>query len=175
MHIARVIASRLGFRLSAGLGQASLQLGQNAGGQGEQAEIAAGAALEAPVQHAVAGRTVEGLDPVLGQGGEALPLGPLQEALALHGAGLDLAVRAGRQKALGRNAAQPLLGMVGTGQVAAGTAPPRAGWLRWLRSLHGGWTHGWRGGTGGTEVNQPSARARGPQSKGSVSTASRGL
>jgi len=51
----------------------------------------------------------------------------MQEALALHGAGLDLSVRAGRQKALGRHTAQPLLGMAGTGKIAAGTAAPRAG------------------------------------------------
>jgi hypothetical protein len=61
-----------------------LQLGQDAGGQGEQAEIATGAAAEAPVQHAVAGRTVKGLDPVVGQGSEALAPGPVQRVRFLR-------------------------------------------------------------------------------------------
>jgi len=42
-----------------------LQLSQDASRQGQQAELAAGAALESPVQHAVAGGAVEGLDPVV--------------------------------------------------------------------------------------------------------------
>jgi len=141
-----------------------LQLGQNPVGQGQQAEITGGITLHTPVEHSVTGGAMEGLDPVAGEGREALPKGPGQKPLALHRPGFEITIGGLSQVTLHRHTAQELIGMTGTAQIPARPPPPPLGRLTISRissgAQHHGQTHEWRGGTGETEVHMPSARAQ---------------